>query len=980
MRVFYFLFCLVLIIGCSEKSTENIHKTKETIYVDAETVSEGLISSSDGKYRLFGGKFITQEKSFSGKKSLKLSKKNTYGFSFTYSDLFPDEFFRVTAWCYGDASKISLVADGIENEFYRASNHVIADSNEWSLMELKFYLPPQIDFKKLKLYVWNREGGTVYIDDFRVEKSPGQVFPQFDVPALQIYIDTNDLAHLRNLRLKAYQLRFIETRENSYVKAKIIYNQDTLKGKIRFKGDFFAHLEGEKWSFRIKLKKKYSWNGMNTFSIHHPKARGYLDEKIIHDLCRSNDILATRYGLVPVYLNGKNLGLYAYEEHFRKELVESLKRREGVIIKSNEDAMFFNSMLRYDEKISSNIPYYESSVIEPFQENKTAKSDALYNQFLIGQNLMYQFRNNLKPASAIFELNKLAKYLAIVDIMAGYHGVHWHNMRLYFNPVIMKLEPISFDNYSGGASVEDVYLGKYMFNKDDHTIYTKGTISLFKDNEFVNKYLGYLTYYAENIDDIMASVLNDEKAELAKLKVEFPFYKPDDYYKTRAIRILNNFDQYKAFIHDTLQGDIIEYKPETKHNYEFDKDIPEYLVKVYISKTANEGYKLTVCNYLNKPIGISGYYKDTLYTLVKNNVYVKPLDETYIPVPVKMHNEITRLKFVVNEDKVYEYQVTVNPWPKPDGEIKTIQNRRYGFDQLSKLGVINGKNIVFNKGYHKITSPIIVPEGYQLIFKPGAIVDILNGAAFISYSPINALGSINNRVVVKSSDGSAKGFTILQTKQKNVLKNVTFDQLNTLDLNGWKLTGAVNFYESDVEMTGVHFTNNRCEDALNIIKSRFDMSNCTFDNIFADAFDSDFSEGSIINSSFRDVGNDAIDFSGSKVTINSCDIYAAGDKGISGGENSLLTIKNVEIRKVNIGIASKDKSIITASKISIIDCEYGLTVFAKKPEYGPAQIVIDQIEILNTNTDMIIEEKSSVTIEGELRKGDEEDVADMFYL
>ena len=50
----------------------------------------------------------------------------------------------------------------------------------------------------------------------------------------------------------------------------------------------------------------------------------------------------------------------------------------------------------------------------------------------------------------------------------------------------------------------------------------------------------------------------------------------------------------------------------------------------------------------------------------------------------------------------------------------------------------------------------------------------------------------------------------------------SFTGLNTLSYKGWELTGGVTFYESDVRIKNCVFEKNKCEDALNIICSKFE--------------------------------------------------------------------------------------------------------------------------------------------------------------
>jgi hypothetical protein len=203
--------------------------------------------------------------------------------------------------------------------------------------------------------------------------------------------------------------------------------------------------------------------------------------------------------------------------------------------------------------------------------------------------------------------------------------------------------------------------------------------------------------------------------------------------------------------------------------------------------------------------------------------------------------------------------------------------------------------------------------------------------------------------------------------------------LNTLDLNGWTLTGAVTFYESNVDFYNVSFRNNLCEDGLNIIRSQFTMEYCEMVNTFADALDVDFGQGSIINTDFRYLSNDGIDVSGSEVLIYNCTITQSADKGISGGENSKVEVLNTHIIGTQIGIASKDQSRIFSRDCVLEDCNYGLVVFRKKPEFGPAFFEGINLSLNNITTDFLVEQGSKCTIDGKVIPDDEENVYDLFY-
>jgi len=240
-------------------------------------------------------------------------------------------------------------------------------------------------------------------------------------------------------------------------------------------------------------------------------------------------------------------------------------------------------------------------------------------------------------------------------------------------------------------------------------------------------------------------------------------------------------------------------------------------------------------------------------------------------------------------------------------------------------------------------------------------------------------GDINSPITITSSDFSCNGFTILQAEKSSKVKNVTFSNLNTLSYEGWNLTGAVNFYESDVIVENSTFFRNQCEDALNIIRSNFTVEKTHFDFIYSDAFDSDFSIGKVLNTTFTNIGNDAIDFSGSKILINNVVIDNASDKGISGGENSQLIVKNTDISNSNIGLASKDLSTVDVSDSRVTGCNYGVVLLQKKPEYGPSTMILNNTIVENSKTRYLIEIGSIVVENNDTIMGRKEKVAELFY-
>jgi hypothetical protein len=137
---------------------------------------------------------------------------------------------------------------------------------------------------------------------------------------------------------------------------------------MRLKGDWLDHLKGDKWSFRIEITED-SWKGIREFSVQSPITRDFLNEWFLHQIALDEGLLATRYGFINLYLNGDSKGVYAYEEHFKKQVIESAQHREGPILKFDEFEFWDNMRNGIQADLA-----YETTEIHAFGEKKIKKS------------------------------------------------------------------------------------------------------------------------------------------------------------------------------------------------------------------------------------------------------------------------------------------------------------------------------------------------------------------------------------------------------------------------------------------------------------------------------------------------------------------------------------------------------------------------------------------------------------------------------
>ena len=802
----------------------------------------------------------------------------------------------------------------------------------------------------------------------------------YDIPKININIKHENYLKLSDMRTDALENLSGDASEFEYVNANVFFEKKLIPIEIRLKGDRHVHYNDEKkWSFRIKVKGEETLFRMKRFSIHKPRVRNYLYEWIFHTTLKDEGLCALRYEFLNVYVNGENLGLYALEEHFEKRLIENNNRKEGPILKFDENLIPTNP---------SSDPFF-TIPITPFNRKKWSNTEYA-DLTQKGISLLESFRIGESNLNDTFDVDLLSKFYATIDLLKVHHASYWRSMRFYYNPITEKLEPIGYDGHYGSydRSVNCLTAEFLTLKHDVSTFYinSKDWLSLifnFKDENIL--------FYKKYIKNLIR--LSDP-----------------NYFKNFQKKHKHNISKYEDLIYSdfpSLKDHQINYGPELfifkPHIIEqncdyirkrlFPKDSNE-IIRSYLSHNDRKKIEISVVNIFSLPIVLKNIVTENgteivnfesntiLYPQINN----KPVD--YSKYTLSTDNTVTKTE-LTNLSLKFEILGVGNtlitkllPWnhynPKILGVLRenTINDiSQFEFVDIDK----HKKAIYFNKGDWELAKTIVIPKDYKCYIEQGFELDFLNGSSLISYSPIFASGDLFNPVVFRSSDSNGSGIFVLKTKNGSVFSHTHFLNLSNPNSNGWSLSGAVNFYEADVHLDNCIFKKNKSEDALNIIRSTFRIEHVLFENALFDALDSDFSKGNISHSQFNTCGNDAIDLSGSYINMESISIKGCKDKAISGGEKSLLIANDLEIKDSKIGIACKDQSTIRVFGLNIKNCRYDLTAYQKKSEFGPAELDIYNYNSEFTSHGVVIEKTSSLRIDGIYKKGNFSNLKKILY-
>lgn len=967
------LFLLVFLIGVPRQSYHAV--PANAIFCGAEKVKNGQFTNGENWFSR--GDLQSKEMAYNGQFSCKVPKGEglQYGFGYDLKRFVSGTYYEVSVWQYSASiEKGKLVVEGKgQDPFYLQSNHVIDKSEDgWEKLQLSFHVPFKKNLDQINIYVYTSGLEEVYFDDLLIEPKDAWSEATFQPEVLKLKIAEKDIKKLEKDRAIALQNGILETDELDWVNAQIESDSGkVVPVKLRLKGDWLDHLRGDKWSFRIKVKDPHSWKQLVTFSLHTPAARHYLHEWLLHQLWEKEGVLTTRYDFVELQLNGQSLGIYAYEEHFEKQLLESRQRREGPILKLAEDG-FWAGIKRQLQHHGYIKPGATHSGMNKQNANIEAFSPTEEATFQEAQTLLHQFRYGLVPTSEVFDLELLAKYYAICDVLNAYHGITWHNQRFYYNPITNHLEPIGFDGYGDKPAPQYDFLGAGALNPANATANSIFNF-LFLDPAFVEAYIKYLYTFSSKtyLNSFLEYRAEDFAARLNYLQLEFPEY------QYGKVAILTSA-QY-------LHSLILPFNNQSIKTYR-DKADPQkiWLHNSHFLPLAIIGYggnKKLPTVMLDSSLYLPGQTPRQVWNLLKKDSLVKNFDQ------IRFWEEVALQKQVAPLEKALEigpnvrfifYQLPgldslfyapVSNALKPG--IQSGSQQLFQIPSLvsNKWYQVEGQRLIFKPGTHQIDQDIVIPEGYAVIIEGGTVLDFVQGKAFISKSPVQLIGSEEAPIKITSSDQSGQGLTLLEAPQSSILKHVIFEGQRNLGRAGWSLTGAVNFYKSDVDIYRCVFRNNYCEDALNIIRSNFVIDQSHFNHVAYDAFDSDFSSGKVSNSFFTQIGNDGLDFSGSIVTIRDCQIENPGDKGVSVGEESDVSIFNTSIQGAVLALASKDLSLLYAKEVSLKNCDQGFVAYKKKPEYGGGKMVIESYKAENVRRLHAISGGSSLQLENQLIEG-----------
>lgn len=314
----------------------------------------------------------------------------------------------------------------------------------------------------------------------------------------------------------------------------------------------------------------------------------------------------------------------------------------------------------------------------------------------------------------------------------------------------------------------------------------------------------------------------------------------------------------------------------------------------------------------------------------------------------------------------------------PYSSNKLEKINTYTLSELKNLGFQISNNEIRFSGRKLRLTKAFVNNSTRKIFFDGPLTISFGEGSYL-YSKGALITGDKGRVIFKTYDKLWGGILISEGSERSIIKNTIFESISAFSHNNIVLTGAINFYNTNVFIQDSNFKDNQSEDMLNIINSKFELKNVSIVNTPSDAFDSDFSTGTIENSHFEKVGGDGFDVSGTLALVSNSTFLNIKDKAISVGEASDIKSSSNSISNVGTAIASKDQSTAIDNNSTFENVKHSVfATYVKKPEYGVAKIIVDNPTFKKVTKVSLVQNGSTLILNGKNVIGEDVDIKQIY--
>lgn len=748
---------------------------------------------------------------------------------------------------------------------------------------------------------------------------------------LRITVNESDLQALEEVVEQARERGVILPEGNEYVDAEFTNAGRSFSGRLRIKGKLNDHVQGSKWSFRVIARKDGGFLGMKRFSLQHPGTRNYLYDWLYHKLSAGEGIIALRYGFCKVVFNDEDLGVYAYEEHFGGELLEHNARLPGPIVRF-DPALFWVHRLNMMEGRSFEEAYatYQAAALDAYDTGDIMKDPEQRAVFEEAVGTMNAFRNAQRSVAGTFDVDRLARRHALLDLVGGHHSMDWSDVKFYYDPVAHRFEPVSYESFSA-FRIRDVsgayrHVGTPYPGDDLHD-------QLFKDPTFFRAYVHHLERMSHKayLDSAFTALAGALDSAEATLYGEFPYKELD-----RSIYTYN-----QGIIRRQL------HPPKACHVY-LQRATPDslYFMAVPILGLPLELKEVVMADDVRLPVAGAAVMPSR-----RRNAVGEPFAFAVRAPSGPLDREALRLECsILGASKTLA--VEVFPFALLAGDQPRLQGLDGNTVRQHAFLVVDdtARTVTCVPGRHVVTEDIVVPEGYTFRARSPLRIELRGGARFVSRSPVEWSGTPEDPILITSTDTSGAAVTIAAEKGASRMEHVIVPSLRS--------------YRSRLEAVACQFTTTE----VLLGKARFEACRWSGGRDQLLAVQADVA---LENCVFAGASDDAVSQDGGSLTLREVEVRNAQGSAFNLGREVRVSGDGVRISDVRKGIDAAEGTAVELKDVHITNATVGVEADRERMRYRKVTVVLRNVVVKDCASPYLSGQGGTILLDGE-RVGEKE--------
>ena len=789
------------------------------------------------------------------------------------------------------------------------------------------------------------------------------------LPSFNLFVDEKDLESLELDLPASAKLQFKQSHIN------IDKPEFSGEAQFRYRGGLPLHWLYEKKSFRVKLPPFNTYRDERQFNLVNPSTNHTITDWVSYDMAKSIGILTPDYFPARVFVNNKYNGLHFFLSKIDESFLRKNNRMPGSIY-SGDTILIVNPYLKSYRK-SNTLFDNEDGTPAMWNDDRLWQKDASRNAESSASHedikMFVRIINDSDPLAfsqafdTYFDKQKFYLFWALDNIVGTYHHDLFHNHKMYFDPYKGKFEPIEWDirfwtRGDVGLPVtplfKQVLLNPILKHEFDSVIYNLW--QQFPVNTIVDM-----------IDDKNKIIVRELEADPYRHHPDAAntYFGPNqvvpfsmDEYKDAIGKLKHTYTKRHEFIEQQLNISSGKYLIEEQSEQQF-----QITIAIDGNSPVNFNPWTLVPESLHDDYEIFRVYQDKIFPVLNNgeldrlypgvSIYKDPEPEkssvlniavfgleSYPSSPLlyrylikgKNNHNLIISSGLTGKNAITSSKVIIEEVESLPDNSQTMSLHPWRL--LLQKDSIN-KSIILS-GEVNVTEDLIFTGDQKVTILPGTVFTLAKDSSIFFYGEITAKGTAELPVIFEAKDRTEPwGSIVIQGNDASgsYLSHINVSGGSVAQRNLVYYPGQLNIHDVDsFQLDHCHISNNSIgDDALHVAYSSGEIKDCEFNNTAFDALDMDIVDVTVSDSKFFNIGNDAIDLMNSKTMIDNVNIIGSGDKCISVGEASQVTIQNSQLENCLMGIAVKDKSIAHVENTEfLIEPGKAISLYRKNPRYS----------------------------------------------